>query len=321
MRGRMPLRTRVFTTLTRRLGTPIDTMDPAELPALRRRRARVQRSALARLVVGRPAEGCEIADRTISLGAHTLRMRLYRPTGVEGALPGVIAFHGGGFVLGEPEQAEWLCSHVAVRAEAVVVSAEYRLAPEHPYPAAIDDAWEIARWAHSSATEIGIDGGRLAVMGESAGGTLAAVVAIRARDAGTPPLRMQALLYPAVDMIATFDSERTHASGPIITSAQMKGFARLYLGGADGSDPLASPLRTSDLSGVAPALIQTAEYDPLRDNGFKYAAALGEAGVPARYTSYRGAVHPFLLPAGLSESLGAVSRERGTTSPSRATRR
>ena len=221
-------------------------------------------------------------------------MRIYRPAGAEGVLPGVIAFHGGGFVLGDPEQAEWLCSEVAVRVGAVVVSADYRLAPEHPYPAAVEDAWDTTRWAYESAAELGIDADRLAVMGESAGGTLAAVAAIRARDSGMPRLRMQALLYPAVDMSATFDSERRNAAGPVITSAQMKGFSRLYLGGADGSDPIASPLRTTDLGGLAPALIQTAEHDPLADNGRHYATALRDAGVPVRYTNYRGAVHGYL---------------------------
>ncbi|UYM04119.1 alpha/beta hydrolase [Solicola gregarius] len=309
----IPLRTRVFTGLTGRLGTPIDSMDPADLPALRRRRARVQRSRLARLVVGRPAAGCEIADRTVSFGANALRMRVYRPAGATGSLPGVVAFHGGGFVLGDPEQAEWLCSQVAVRTRAVVVSAEYRLAPEHPYPAAIDDAWSATRWAYDNADELDIDRDRFAIMGESAGGTLAAVVAIKARDAGGPRLRAQALLYPAVEMTETFDSERRNAAGPIVTSAQLKGFSRMYLAGADGSDPLASPLRTPDLAGVAPALIQTAEYDPLRDNGSRYAAALRHAGVPVRYTCYRGAVHGYLNMPGVvpaaQQAIGEVERE------------
>lgn len=315
MRGRIPLRTRLFTGLTGRLGTPIDTMDPADLPALRRRRARVQRSRIARLVVGRPAAGCEIADRTVSFGSRTLRMRIYRPADAAGPLPGVIAFHGGGFVLGDPEQAEWLCSQLAVRTGSVVVSAEYRLAPEHPYPAAIEDAWEATRWAYDSARELDIDRDRLAVMGESAGGTLAAVVAIRARDAATIHLRAQVLLYPAVEMTETFESERRHAAGPIITSAQMKGFSRMYLGDADGADPLASPLRTPDLTGVAPALIQTAEYDPLCDNGRQYAEVLRAAGVPVRYTCYRGAVHGYLNMPGVvpaaHQAIDEVARELG----------
>ena len=293
-RRRMPLRTRLFTSLSAPLGSPVHTMDPADLPALRARRARVQRSAVARLIVGRLAAGCRVQDRAVSIDGRPIRLRIYRPEHETQQLPCVIAFHGGGFALGDPEQADWFCSQVAVRCSAVVVSVEYRLAPEHPYPAAVDDAWAVTRWAYENADDIDVDGDRLAVMGESAGGTLAAVVAIRARDEGGPRLRRQLLLYPAVDMSETFDSERQYARGPIITSAQMKAFSRLYLGGADSADPVASPLRTADLTGVAPALVQTAEHDPLRDNGEQYARALENARVPTRYTCYRGAVHGYL---------------------------
>ncbi|MDN5853302.1 MAG: alpha/beta hydrolase [Actinomycetia bacterium] len=290
----MPLRTRLFTTLSAPLGSPVHEMDPAELPGMRKRRARVQHSRAAQLFVGRPAHGCRIEDRTVSIRGNSLRLRIYRPSVDADRLPCVIAFHGGGFTLGDPEQAEWLCSEVAVRARVVVVSVDYRLAPEHPYPAAVEDACAATAWAYENAAEIDVDPQRMAVMGESAGGTLAAVVAIKARAAGAPELRTQILLYPAVEMTETFDSERQYAAGPIITSVQMKAFSRLYLGGADGGDPVASPLRTADLSGVAPALVQTAEHDPLRDNGARYAEALKTAGVPVRYTNYRGAVHGYL---------------------------
>lgn len=293
-RRRMPLRTRLFTSLSAPLSSPVHDMDPADLPGLRRRRARVQRSRVAQLVVGRPARGCRIEDRAVAISGNSLRLRIYRP-GVESTrLPCVVAFHGGGFALGDPEQADWLCSEVAVRCGVLVVSVEYRLAPEHPYPAAVEDACAATAWAYENAADLGADPERMAVMGESAGGTLAAVVAIKARDAGALKLCKQVLLYPAVDMSATFDSERRYASGPVITSVQMKAFSRLYLGGADGADPVASPLRTADLSGVAPALIQTAEHDPLRDNGARYSDALKAAGVPVRYTTYCGAVHGYL---------------------------
>lgn len=274
-------------------------MEPDDLPELRDRRARVQRARITRLIVGRSARGCRIDDRAVSLSGTERRLRIYRPEHQDGLLPCAIAFHGGGFALGDPEQADWVCSEVAVRARVVVISVDYRLAPEHPYPAAVDDAWAATLWAYENASDIDADRTRMAVMGESAGGTLAAVVAIKARDAGAPRLSRQLLLYPAVEMTDTFDSERRYARGPIITSAQMKGFSRLYLGGADGADPIASPLRTADLRGVAPALIQTAEHDPLRDNGAKYAAALDAARVPMRYTCYRGAVHGYLNMPGL----------------------
>lgn len=205
-----------------------------------------------------------------------------------------MSFHGGGFVFGAPEDADWLCSQVCVRTRATIVSVDYRLAPEHPYPAAVTDCWEATRWACQNPQALGIDPERIVVMGESAGGTLAAVTALRARDAGTPRIALQVLAYPAVEMLHTFESERRHARGPIVTSAQLKGFARLYLADADGTEPSASPLRADDLRGVAPALILTAEHDPLSDHGVRYASALTRDGVPNRHRRYLGAVHGFL---------------------------
>lgn len=308
MRRRMALRTRVFGVLTAPLLSPVETMDPADLPALRRRRARVQRSWPARLVVGRPHPDCAVEDVQVPVAGGHRRLRVYRPAGATGPYACVVSFHGGGFVLGSPEEADWLCSEVAVGTGAAVVSVEYRLAPEHPYPAAVDDCWEATRWVANHPEELELDPGRMAVMGDSAGGTLAAAVALRARDAGGPPLRMQALLYPAVDMVETFDSERRYARGPILTSRQMKGFARLYLGTADGTDQHASPLRAANLNGLAPALVQTAEHDPLSDNGARYAQALAEAGVRTRHTHYRGAVHGFLgLPGVVPAARQAVA--------------
>lgn len=308
MRRRMALRTRVFGALTSPFLSPVETIDPAELPALRRRRARLHRSRLAGLVVGRPHPDCSIDDLYVPLAGGEMRLRVYRPADATGPLGCIVAFHGGGFVLGSPEEVAWLCSEVSVGTGAAVVSVAYRLAPEHPYPAAVDDCWEVTRWVATRPAVLGIDPDRIAVMGDSAGGTLAAVVALRARDAGGPPLRMQALLYPAADMVETFDSERRYARGPILTSGQLKGFARLYLGDSDGAEPYASPLRAADLTGLAPALVQTAEHDPLSDNGIRYAQALTAAGVRTRHTHYRGAVHGFLgLPGVVPAARQAVA--------------
>jgi acetyl esterase len=240
-------------------------------------------------VFGAVAPGVALLDRTFEGPAGSLPLRVYLPRDGDGPRPLVVDFHGGGFVFGGLDQADWMCSNVAARVGAVVVSVDYRLAPSHPFPAAVDDAYAALEWAAGAAGELGA-GGRIGVMGESAGGNLAAVVALLARDRGGPRLHHQGLLYPATDM--------SHpASGPeqpILSPAEMNAFRAHYLGAADPSDPRVSPVLAADHSGLPPALVQVAEHDPLRADGVRYAAALRGAGVPVRFTEYVGMPHGYL---------------------------
>jgi acetyl esterase len=207
----------------------------------------------------------------------------------------LVYFHGGGWVIGSIETHDALCRELTMEAGVVVVSVEYRLAPEHKFPAAADDAYAAVRWVAQHAAELGIDPARIGVGGDSAGGNLAAVVALQARDLGGPPLALQLLIYPITcDDLGT-PSYVENAEGYMLTRADMAWFWSQYLSDpAQGDDPRVSPLRAGDLSGLPPAFILTAEYDPLRDEAEAYAARLEQAGVPVRMRRYDGMIHGFL---------------------------
>jgi len=194
---------------------------------------------------------------------------------------------------------DWLCGQVASRVGAVVVSVDYRLAPVHRFPAAVEDSYAALSWvAANSAGEVGA-GGPLGVMGESAGGTLSAVMCLLARERGGPAISHQALIYPATDMTA----ERENVQMPFLSSDEMAAYRRMYLGpDGDPANPWASPLLAKDHEGLPSALIQVAEHDPLRDDGMRYAAALRAAGVPVRVTEYVGMPHGFMNFPGLCRS-------------------
>jgi acetyl esterase len=207
----------------------------------------------------------------------------------------LVWYHGGGWVLGDLETADASCRELAVRAGCLVVSVEYRLAPEHPFPAGVDDAWEALGWVAEHAAELGGDPARLAVGGDSAGGTLAAVVTHRARDRGGPPIAFQLLVYPVTDLRLGHPSVEDNADGYVLTRDSMLWFRSHYVGAneADVLNPLASPLLAEDHSGLPPALIITAGYDPLRDEGEAYGRKLEEAGVPVTVHRYEGQIHGF----------------------------
>jgi acetyl esterase len=271
-----------------------------EMVALRERRERLRRTALGGRVFGRPAPGVETRDVHVDLGPHRARLHVHRPAGAVGPLPVVVNFHGGGWCLGTPEQSGWLASHVAARAGCVVVSPTYRLAPEDPYPAAVEDALAVLAWVAEHAADLGGDPAQLAVMGDSAGGNLAAVVSLLARDAGAPALRAQVLIYPAVEMYERFPSEDANAHAPVLTSRQMHTFAHLYLGERYGDeDWRASPLRAASHAGLPPALILTAHHDPLRDHGTTYAEALRAGGTEALLRDYGPGIHGFVALPGV----------------------
>ncbi len=241
----------------------------------------------------------QIDNRTVPGPGGPIPVRVYRPT-ADAALPGVVYFHGGGFVIGGLDMNDRPCREIAVRARCVVVSVDYRLAPEHPFPAAVDDAYAATRYVAEHAAEFGIDPARLAVMGDSAGGNLATVTALKARDAGGPALRFQLLVYPQVLLDDDGSaSMREFGQNHFLTAETMAYFRQHYCPDpAARRQPHASPM-LADVRGLPPAFVLTAECDPLRDQGEAYARRLQEAGVPVTLKRYDGMFHPFFSLAGV----------------------
>jgi cation diffusion facilitator CzcD-associated flavoprotein CzcO/acetyl esterase/lipase len=264
-------------------------LPPIELMAVEDARAFMQATEAVR--PPGPAVG-EIVDGILPGAAERLDYRLYRPAS-PGPHPIVAYFHGGGWVLGSLDSDDPLCRDLCVRSDAVIVSVNYRHAPEARFPAAADDAFAAVRWIAANAIELGGIPGQLAVAGWSAGANIAAVVCQLARDAGGPDILGQVLLTPVIDADFSRPSFEENADGYILTAALMRWFWDNYANPADRSDPKASPLR-GDLSNLPPALIVTAEFDPLRDEGVAYAEALAAAGVPVRHLPARGHIHTSL---------------------------
>jgi acetyl esterase len=234
-----------------------------------------------------------------------LAYRVYRPADVTGPVPTVLFIHGGGFVIGDIDTHDNQARRVCRDTGAVVVSVDYRLAPEAAFPAPVEDCWAALRWVADHAGELGGDAARLAVCGDSAGGNLAAVVARRARDAGGPALVAQLLLYPTVDAaaeVADYPSRLSCAEGYLLWLEDMIWFDEQYTSGftGDRADPDLSPLHAPSLEGLAPAVITVAEFDPLHDEGVAYARALEAAGVPVTLLDLPGMIHGYFefWPAG-----------------------
>jgi acetyl esterase len=232
-------------------------------------------------------------DLTIPGPESPLRTRHYRPA-VVGAAPLLVFFHGGGFVVGDIESHDGLCRMIG-DAAIHVLSVDYRLAPEHKAPAAVDDCVAAYRWALGHAAELGADPSRIGVGGDSAGGNLAALVALRSRDEGIPQPALQVLLYPSLDLSAETRSRTLFSEGFFVSKLDSDWFRELYLGGTDlaADDARVSPLKAADLSGLAPALVLTAGFDPLRDEGNEYAAALRSAGVTVDHRQFDALTHGF----------------------------
>lgn len=248
--------------------------------------------------------GIHVVDRLIPGPAGQIPIRVYRRFGLAEGSPAIVYLHGGGWTSGDLDTHDGTCRLLADESDCVVVAVDYRLAPEHPFPAAVDDAVAAYRWVHEHAIELSIEPGRVGVMGDSAGGNLAAVIAQVTRDTDVPPPVAQCLVYPVTDARMREPSIRTFESGFFLTRARIEWFRAAYLPDpADWESPLASPIDQQDLSGLAPALVITAGFDPLRDEGRRYAERLAEAGVPTRYRCYDDMVHGFfgmgILPGGM----------------------
>ncbi len=277
----MPLHpdTAAFVALVESLGDPpLESTTPSAARSLRESRNR---------------QSDIVVDDVRDIDAAGVPCRLYRPANSQVVTGLTVFFHGGGWVMGSIDGHDDVCRSMCVRSGHSVLSVGYRLAPEHPYPAALTDALDVTRWACEHAGDLGIDRARIAVGGDSAGGNIAAVVAQL-----TPvPLRFQLLIYPVTDARAGHPSYAENHDGPFLTAPAMQWFIDHYLSGDQGcpDDPMVSPLLASDdaLAATPPAMVITAEFDPLRDEGVAYADKLADAGVPTSHQMYSGQIHAF----------------------------
>jgi acetyl esterase len=272
-----------------RHGTPVDEQ-----------RAAIRESS--KVAAGPPIPVGAVRELTVDGDEGPLRARFYSPAAAAASpdpLPLLVFFHGGGWVVGDLDTHDQPCRLLCRYAEVHVLSVDYRLAPEHPAPAAAHDAVAAYRWALENAAQLGADPVRVAVGGDSAGGNLAAVVAQQARNSGIQPPVVQLLVYPGTDASRPYPSKDLFSEGYFLTKKQMDWYWDTYSAGGSRTDPWLSPLCADDLSGLAPALVTTAAFDPLRDEGEAYAAALREAGTPVVLRRAAGLVHGYLSMTGI----------------------
>jgi acetyl esterase len=288
--------TQLTLALLERRGEPFpETLSPEEARRARRR--------LSAVYSGPPVSVGAVRDVEIEADPP-LRARHYAPAELGGPHPLLVYFHGGGFLYGDLDTHDGVCRLLCRHAGAHVVAVDYRLAPEHPFPAAVEDARAALAWAHAHAAGLGADPRRVGVAGDSAGGNLAAVVSqLAARDGGPAPV-LQLLFYPVTDFTRRRRSRDLFAEGFLLTDSEMDWFETNYLGPAkaEAHDPRASPLLAQDLSGLAPALVVTAAFDPLRDEGEEYAQMLRAAGTPTTLRRFPGFIHAFVSAAGVSRT-------------------
>jgi acetyl esterase len=265
---------------------PIEAMTPAE--------ARAQMEATAQSRKAEPLPVARVEEQTVPGPAGSIRLRLYWPNAAA-PVPAIVYYHGGGHVIGSLDTHDLVARNLCAGTEALVVSVDYRMGPEHKFPAAVEDSFAALKWVHAHANELGADPDRIGVHGDSAGANLAAVVALMARDAGGPRLRLQSLVYPVADYSLAGASYERFAEGyGVLTREAMVWFRNHYLRTPkDAEDWRASPIKAASLAGVAPAIVVTAECDVLHDDGEGYAEALRRAGVPVEYKEYSGMIHAF----------------------------
>ncbi|SPO55938.1 Alpha/beta hydrolase fold-3 domain protein [Pseudomonas sp. JV551A1] len=281
-------------------GKPLETLSPKDARAV---------LTGAQASVNVDVSGIQVERRTIAVDGQALEIRVVRPQGAKGELPVFMFFHGGGWVLGDYPTHERLIHDLVLGSGAAAVYVDYTPSPEAKFPTAINQAYAATRWVAENGRQIGVDGKRLAVVGNSVGGNMAAVVALKAKEAGTPKLRFQALLWPVTDANFNNGSYNQFAEGHFLTRNMMQWFWDSYTSDPRQRDDIhASPLRASleQLKGLPPALVQTAEMDVLRDEGEAYARKLGAAGVPVTAVRYNGMIHDF----GLLNVLGQVPGTR-----------
>jgi acetyl esterase len=262
-----------------------------------------------------PPELASVEPLTIPSPAGSIAARVYTPTRlrkVNGLAPGLVFFHGGGWVIGDLDSHDVVCRKLADEGELMVVSVDYRLAPEHKFPAAVDDAIASTKWIAENAKQFGIDAARLMVGDDSAGGNLAAVVAISARDGNGPDIAGQLLIYPAIDFALTHPSHKEPETSILLTHSVIRWFRDHYLcGAADVHDWRASPARARTLIGLPPAYVLTAGADPLRDEGDEYARRLMEAGVAVTHRTFPGQFHGFFTMGKLLQQANVAADEIG----------
>jgi acetyl esterase len=284
----------------------MELMTPQEIRADRAAKAEAME-----VLAGPLQEVARVEDRTIPGPAQPIPIRIYRP--VAGTnLPALVYYHGGGWVIGTLDSVDRTCRALANASGCVLISVDYRLAPEHKFPAAVEDADAVLRYAAENAGEFDIDPNRIAVGGDSAGANLATVVCLIARDRGGPKIAFQLLVYPVTD----YDDDRTSlhefAQGYFLTRPMMDYFWGHYLARPeDGRNPHASPIKAESLAGLPPAMVITAECDPIRDQGEAYAQRLRESGVPVSVKRYEGAIHVFFNLAGVIDSGKQAIRDAG----------
>jgi len=266
---------------------PFETLSPAE--------AREVYAASRRLLQPAPEEVAEVHDTIVQGLLGPIPVRIYRAAGTEAyeVLPALVFYHGGGWVLGDLDSHDVVCRRFANTARCRVISVDYRLAPEHVFPAAVDDCAAVTKWVFDNTVALGVDPKRVAAGGDSAGGNLAAVMALMSRDGDLPPIAFQMLIYPAVDMAMTTVSSTNCGPGVPLTSATMKWFIDLYAKGHE-TDWRASPIRAASLAGTAPALVLTCGVDPLHDEGIDYAKRLEREGVRVRQMHFSDQIHGFI---------------------------
>jgi acetyl esterase len=282
----------LLSVLERRKEPPLETLAAADAREARRR--------LTAAYGGKPVPVASVTD----LDIDGIRGRHYEPPEPGGPHPLLVYFHGGGFLYGDLDTHDNVCRILCRHAGAHVLAVDYRLAPEHPFPAAVDDARAALRWAYENAGRLKADPARIGVGGDSAGGNLAAVTSQLAAKDGGPAPALQLLIYPATDFTTRRRSRELFGEGFLLTNSEMDWFEDNYLGpgSPQAGDPRASPLLAGDLSGLPPAFVVTAAFDPLRDEGEAYAEALGDAGVPVTLRRFPGFIHGFINAVGVSRT-------------------